>query len=369
MNPCPSCGFLVFAEPAGSYDICPVCGWEDDAVQLRFPGMNGGANGESLKTCQDRILRNLPPSISAQAGFSRDARWRPLRDDEFLVPKESKGSGVEYFHAACEEAPGYYWLLTEDQTQSAPHSTPTLLLSARPTEDSQALWRAAIRPGWNVERVRGIRIPAGLVGNNFVLYAEGLFAPAIAEQLSLKLIEPIEDWLVRLPLEYRKRQLRLATLGEARRLEGPAFIKPPNEKSFKSMVYATGAELPTEFDDSMAVLIAEPVSWEAEYRCFVLDRAVKTLSPYLRSGRLAKLDEFAAPDEEIEEARGFAEHVLADAALEFPHAVVLDIGRIAGDGWAVVELNGAWGSGIYGCDPNEVLAVIRHATIRKTAHD
>lgn len=42
--------------------------------------------------------------------------------------------------------------------------------------------------------------------------------------------------------------------------------------------------------------------------------------------------------------------------------VVLDIGTISGRGWAVVEANAAWGSGIYGCDPMEVLGVIRHAT-------
>jgi hypothetical protein len=31
----------------GSYDICPICGWEDDVSQLRFPRMHG-ANKVSL---------------------------------------------------------------------------------------------------------------------------------------------------------------------------------------------------------------------------------------------------------------------------------------------------------------------------------
>lgn len=34
-----------------------------------------------------------------------------------------------------------------------------------------------------------------------------------------------------------------------------------------------------------------------------------------------------------------------------------------GRGWAVVEQNAAWGSGIYGCDPEEVLEVLRFAAI------
>lgn len=46
--PCPCCGHLVFDEPPGSYDICGICFWEDDAVQLRWPDWAGGANRPSL---------------------------------------------------------------------------------------------------------------------------------------------------------------------------------------------------------------------------------------------------------------------------------------------------------------------------------
>lgn len=35
--PCPCCGHLVHEAPPGSFQICPVCGWEDDLVQLRWP--------------------------------------------------------------------------------------------------------------------------------------------------------------------------------------------------------------------------------------------------------------------------------------------------------------------------------------------
>lgn len=89
------------------------------------------------------------------------------------------------------------------------------------------------------------------------------------------------------------------------------------------------------------------------------------MSGYLRFGRLAKLDDYAAPDDEFGDAREFAERLLSDHSIEFLRAVALDIGRISGRGWAVVELNAAWGSGIYGCDPAEVLEVLRHATIRR----
>jgi hypothetical protein len=34
--PCPCCGYLMFYEGPGSYDICKICFWEDDLSQLRF---------------------------------------------------------------------------------------------------------------------------------------------------------------------------------------------------------------------------------------------------------------------------------------------------------------------------------------------
>jgi hypothetical protein len=55
-HPCPCCGFLTFDHPAdGSYDICPVCFWEDDERQNRDPGYAGGANRPSL----DEARRNF----------------------------------------------------------------------------------------------------------------------------------------------------------------------------------------------------------------------------------------------------------------------------------------------------------------------
>ena len=53
----------------------------------------------------------------------------------------------------------------------------------------------------------------------------------------MSLAEPPDDWLPRLPMEYRKREVRLSTLGEARKLAAPAFVKPPNDKSFAARVY------------------------------------------------------------------------------------------------------------------------------------
>lgn len=44
---CPVCGKYEFDE-YDSYDICPVCGWEDDAYQIENPDDDCGANNVCL---------------------------------------------------------------------------------------------------------------------------------------------------------------------------------------------------------------------------------------------------------------------------------------------------------------------------------
>lgn len=44
---CPVCDAPVSGDP-GTYEICPVCGWEDDPVQRDDPEYRGGANTLSL---------------------------------------------------------------------------------------------------------------------------------------------------------------------------------------------------------------------------------------------------------------------------------------------------------------------------------
>ena len=44
---CPCCGEKVFTA-RGEYEICGVCGWEDDPIQFSKPDYTGGANTLSL---------------------------------------------------------------------------------------------------------------------------------------------------------------------------------------------------------------------------------------------------------------------------------------------------------------------------------
>lgn len=244
---------------------------------------------------------------------------------------------------------------------------PTLILTPRFTEDSQRLWRAAGQVGWNVERLTSWRVPEHLLTvPEPVLYLETLFGPTLAARFGLRMLEPPDDWLPRLPDDYRQRTATLTTFAEARKLTTTAFIKPPNSKSFPARVY-TGAELPDGYPDESPVLVQEVVAWEKEFRCFVLDRQPRTLSVYLRNGELQKANDYATSDDEVAEVTAFVNRVLADERVDLPRTAVLDVGVIAGRGWAVVEQNSAWGSGLYGCDPAEVLEVLRHAAVKASA--
>ncbi len=83
---CPCCGYKTFNhEPNGSFDICLVCFWEDDPIQLNDPDYKGGANPMSLRQAQQNFLefgacdREMLQNVRQPfADEQRDVRWKPL---------------------------------------------------------------------------------------------------------------------------------------------------------------------------------------------------------------------------------------------------------------------------------------------------
>lgn len=54
--PCPCCGYLTFSvKPGGTFDICPVCYWEDDDLSIEEPNTIFDINKVSLNKARDNF--------------------------------------------------------------------------------------------------------------------------------------------------------------------------------------------------------------------------------------------------------------------------------------------------------------------------
>ena len=53
---CPCCGYYTLSSDP-EYEICPVCFWEYDKIQVADPDYAGGANELSLKESRENYLK------------------------------------------------------------------------------------------------------------------------------------------------------------------------------------------------------------------------------------------------------------------------------------------------------------------------
>jgi hypothetical protein len=84
---CPCCGYRTLTDSPGSHQICHVCFWEDDPVQLLDPWYDRGANNVSLQQAQTnfvqmgvsepRFKRNVKGVLR---GDRRDPMWRQVKE-------------------------------------------------------------------------------------------------------------------------------------------------------------------------------------------------------------------------------------------------------------------------------------------------
>lgn len=243
-----------------------------------------------------------------------------------------------------------------------------LVLPPRPDSTAELLAASALRRGVAVERLAGPVVPARLRGTTAAhLYGGPLFAGAVAADLDLALLEPDDDWLARLPYEYRHRDIALTTLGEARWSRIPMFVKQPREKNLPAGVYADGSCLPgaDRLPADTSVLVSEIVTFLVEYRLFVLDATVHAAGRYATYGRLDPAPLDACPHRTA--VLDFAAGLLGACADGLPSAVVVDVGLASNadrgdEHWAVVEANMAWFSSCYAADPDRVLDVVVRAS-------
>jgi hypothetical protein len=106
----------VFREPPGSYDICPICNWEDDLSQLRFVTSWGGANAPSLIEAQKNYLEFGAAEVrfrdqvrAPMPGDRRVEGWIPFDPSRHIV--EDSVPGTDYSDSYPDDATVlYYWL-------------------------------------------------------------------------------------------------------------------------------------------------------------------------------------------------------------------------------------------------------------------
>lgn len=99
MYTCPCCGYKTLEnEPPGTYDICPICFWEDDPIQYEERYYAGGANRFSLVEAQKNFKKFGACDGNALAYVRKpnkydviDPNWQPypihesVRNEEIVI--------------------------------------------------------------------------------------------------------------------------------------------------------------------------------------------------------------------------------------------------------------------------------------------
>ena len=243
---------------------------------------------------------------------------------------------------------------------------PTLILASRSVVYDRALADAAAASGWNIVICDRDTLPSEC--NDAVVYVTIDLALAAAKQLQLTLLEPPFDLLARIPVRFRRRQVEFSNFGELVRLRQRTFVKPadPLDKWFDAGTYSDIRDINTRgrVRPETPVLLSELVEWSAEYRCFVLDGKVIAESPYLSFGRPSwkPFDPRRASGGVPKPGLAVVEGLCTAMRGQLPPAFVVDVGLIEDRGWAVVEFNPIWCSGLLAADPQAILPVLKRAT-------
>lgn len=169
-------------------------------------------------------------------------------------------------------------------------------------------------------------------------YGNDAFCLVLAQKLGLEPVSPPDDMLGHLDASLLGRAIELVTLADIDRLAYPRFMKSAVPKLFAARVYASADALREETRGLAAdtlLIASEIVEFEAEVRCFVLAGQVLTLAAY--EGEVLSLDE----------ARELATRIATRSLV--PRTCVLDVGRMRGRGWGLIEANASWGAGLNGC--------------------
>jgi hypothetical protein len=107
---------LVHEHEPGFHQTCPICGWEDDLAQLRFPLMPGSSNTVSLLEAQKNYRsygaserRSVGITRAPDGGEGRDPGWRPLDPERDNCEQPSRGTAYADSYPWPDTTVLYYW--------------------------------------------------------------------------------------------------------------------------------------------------------------------------------------------------------------------------------------------------------------------
>ena len=117
--PCPCCGHLVFDREPGFHQTCPICLWEDELAQLRFPMMPGISNTVSLVDAQINYQqfgvaerKNRGRGRVAFADEKIDEGWRPIDPSIDNLEQPMAGEDYAVSYPWSNTTVLYYWRST-----------------------------------------------------------------------------------------------------------------------------------------------------------------------------------------------------------------------------------------------------------------
>ncbi|MGD1320177.1 ATP-grasp domain-containing protein [Chryseobacterium sp. 2R14A] len=238
-----------------------------------------------------------------------------------------------------------------------------IALSPIYTEDSNNLKKASINSPYELNRFNAKwNVPEEFRADVIAVYSEDIYAEIVVEQCNLTLTKPDDNWLSMISEEFTKRKISYGQLKEFVDVEN-IFIKCSDFKSFKAGVFDKVRNIKgfDSLDLESTVFTSEVVEWELEVRCFVFNNEIKTHSSYWRNNAF---DTNPLSETEQKELFEFFKDFIQKYSSTLPNAIVLDFGIIKGKGWALIEANPAWCSGLYDCDAAKALEVIVESCIK-----
>ncbi|WP_157970755.1 ATP-grasp domain-containing protein [Nakamurella deserti] len=246
----------------------------------------------------------------------------------------------------------------------------TLVLYARDEHSRTGLRAAATRRGLTVVEPgpTPAEVAAAAAPGSAFRAPGGLLAQALDRGVPLRLSGPTPEWFAGLgPAVTGRAWHRVGPAGARGMLTtGPVFVKLADAKS--RLVPARRYPGVAEFDAVMAAAGNLPVEllatrdWldiDSEYPVFTRGREVLTASAYrVQDEPWGPLLHTHRASFHVEAAAHVADLLGGLSGDAVPPAAVLDVARLADGRLVVLEANQAWGSGLYGCDPDAVLGAV-----------